>query len=682
MNPLNTRASYVIVCMCLAVSFLSLIYSTNIHSDILFMKYLLDDISSGGNWSDWRFSPAPSYFPDLIIYTFAYATTNLAPVQIVLTTAAQATIITFLSIGLINRLSPHASPSAKVVLVALSLICVITTSQYTLDSRIGIFFGSNNIQVPTLISSLAMLWLTLSLLESKSTPKVIAFLVIGALGYASSAIFIICFTLPFIATLSALAIRSKLHNDSENLMRILFVLTLFVISQAVGYAIGKAITYNSPLDGRVPLSIGGAKSSAAQLLKATQFIFDPAASFAFFTAICFFIAFLYAIAKCIKIMRRLIGELTNEAISIPVQVISLFFLLTIASSIFGAILSGGFIDKFGYRYFETFIALSAILSVYFIEKTFGVKTKAYSAICIALFSVLITAAALISLERGRSLPFSELLEHGAFKDQEQSTASCLDNLISGGVPLKAGIADYWMSRGVMFYAKTNIFISQSTDQLSPFFWISSIGPIRQPEKYNASVYNFVIADNGALGRIMGFDTESLKQKIPAGYEVFSCSGTTSEVFYYTGSELDLRVKDIQKKFIFSEFGHGSATFSGAELPGLIGQVDGTGRSASAHDGSGILAFGPYISLPRGKYTATLEFSADHEGDAAPGRIEIGRFDEKNRAILYSGDLPKNRNSIDMEFSIPGGTLDRIEAHVIFNGVGDLTIHNLRFAGDQ
>jgi hypothetical protein len=652
------------------------------HSDILFMKYLLDDISSGGNWSDWRFSPAPSYFPDLILYLLAYSATSLAPLQIMLTTAAQAIIITLLSITLIRRINPSASQAATLSLMALALLCITTTSQYTLDSRIGIFFGSNNIQVPTLISSLALLWIALSIAEEKTKINTIAFLIIGALGYASSATFIICFTVPFIVTLTAIAIRSKMKACDKSIKSSVFILLLFLASQAIGHALSSAITFNSPLDGRIPLSLEGAKSSATQFLKATQFIFDPSTPTAFFTALVFFAAFVYALFNGAKLLISTFESKKTNPVSMQEQLITLFFLLTTASSFFGAILSGGFIDKFGYRYFETFIALSAVLSVYFIEKTLSAKAKKHSVIFIALFSVLITSASLISLERGRSLPFSELLEHGAFKDQEQSTASCLDKLIERGVPLKAGIADYWMSRGVMFYAKNNIYINQSTDQFRPFFWISSIGPMRQPEKYNASVYNFVIADNGTLGHIMGFDTESLKQKAPAGFEIFSCSGSTSEVFYYPSSNLDSHVKNIQKQFLFSELGHGSATFSGSDLPGLIGQVNGTGRSASANDGSGILSFGPYISLPHGTYIATMDFNAELQGNSAPGRIEIGKFSEAPPIILYSGEIPKNKTSIDMEFSITGKALDQIEAHVIFNGTGSLKIHSLRFADIQ
>ncbi|MFS2113623.1 hypothetical protein [Herbaspirillum frisingense] len=676
------KASSVIVGACLVVSLAALVYSTNMHSDILFMKYLLDDISSGGRWSDWRFSPAPSYFPDLLIYFVAYTITKLVPLQIILTTAAQAIIIALLAVSLLRRLNPGISQAAKLAAVALVLLCVITTGQYTIDSKIGIFFGSNNIQVPTLISSLALLCLALGLAEKRTVLAAAGFVLIGALGFASSAIFIICFALPFLAAVAIIAVRSKLDTRDQDFRSSLFILSLFIASQIAGYALSKAITFNSPLDGRIPLSLAGAKSSFSQFLQATQFLFDQATHTAFLTACVFLATVVYGMAKALRLPVEILQRSTKTSRSVQEQMVVLFFLLTTGSSFFGAILSGGFIDKFGYRYFETFIAVSAVLAIYFIDRSLTEKGKKLAQACVVSLSVLATGCSIAVLEGGRTLSFPELLTDGAFKDQEQITAKCLDSLIGSGVPLKAGVADYWMARGVMYYMKNLNFISQSTDQLRPFFWISSIGYIRQPEKYHAESYNFVIADNSHLGHLMGFDSQSLKKVAPTGYRALSCAGTTNEVLYYPAGELDALVKEKQRNFMFSTLGRGMASFSGAELPGLIGHVNGKERTVTAADGSGILAYGPYISLPHGKFKAVLEYDAEAGGQAAAGRIEIGRFDENSRTILYSGDIPAGEHSLTAALDIRDKALERVEAHIIFNGAGKLTIKQLQFIGEQ
>lgn len=688
MNIFNSKALAILLCVCLTVSFFTLVYSTNIHSDILFMKYLLDDLAFGGRWSDWRLSPAPSYFPDMIFYGMAYATTSLVPLQIILTTIMQVLVIGALSAWLVRKAGRGISATAQLIPLAPLLLCIITTAHYGEDAGIGIFFGSNNIQVPTLISSLILLGLTLSIFESNTPAKSILFICIGALGYASSAIFIICFTAPFILTITTLHFHYRHKHDSTLQRTTAILLVLLLASQAVGYLLSNLLTFNSPLNGRIPLSLEGAKSSALQLWKATYFLFDPSTPWAFFTAVVFLLGFIYAIFRCISEVSVLSSSKnnSNESSLEPTTrelVLGIFFLTSTATSIFGAILSGGFIDKFGYRYFETFIALSAILSIHHLNKRLPNRTKKTIMLCIAgLVTICTLLSTYILAFNQTSKPLSELLRNGAYNGEVQTTANCLDNLIQNGIPLKAGVADYWMSRGVMFYMHNKKYISQSSDSLRPFFWISTIGPIKQPELYNASNYNFVIANDGKYGKLMGFDHSSLSKKLPHGYSSLACPNTSISVLYYPTDALNTFVTKQNENFLFSELGYGSAYFIGAELPGLIGKNNGSSKEATESDGEGILAFGPYISLPSGQYVASLEFDSSTAIGSSPGQIEIGRFDANKQTILYKGEIPAGRKSMEMKFTVPEKGLERIEVHIIFNGQGSLTIHNLRFLGEQ
>jgi hypothetical protein len=688
MNIFNSKSLAVLLFACLIASFFTLVYSTNIHSDILFMKYLLDDLTSGGRWSDWRLSPAPSYFPDMIFYGLAYAATSLVPLQIILTTVMQVLVIGSLSAWLVRKVDRGNSGAAQLIPLALLLLCIITTAHYGEDAGIGIFFGSNNIQVPTLISSLILLGLTLSIFEKNTPTKSILLIGIGALGYASSAIFLICFTAPFILTITILHFHYR-HKQAPVLQRATAtLLTLFLSSQAAGYLLSKTLTYNSPLNGRIPLSLEGAKNSALKLWEATCFLFAPSTPWAFLTAVVFLSGLIYAISRCTSEIIAIFssGKNTNKNSLQPTTqelLLGTFLLTSTATSIFGAILSGGFIDKFGYRYFESFIALSAILSIHHLNKQLPNQTKKPIMLCIAGFMIINTLLSTYTLVFNQTnKPLSDLLRNGAYNGETQTTANCLDNLIQNGIPLKAGVADYWMSRGVMFYMNNKKYISQSSDSLRPFFWISSIAPIKQPELYDASTYNFVIADDGKYGKLMGFDYSSLSKKLPPEYNSFTCPNTSISILYYSTDALNSLVKNQNEKFLFSELGYGSATFTGAELPGLIGKNNGSSKEATESDGKGILAFGPYISLPNGTYVATLEFDSSTAIGSSPGQIEIGRFDTTKQTILYNGEIPADRKSMEMKFSIPGKGLERIEAHIVFNGQGSLTIHKLRFLGEQ
>ncbi|WP_448646098.1 hypothetical protein [Pseudomonas mohnii] len=652
------------------------------------MKYLFDDLTSGGNWSDWRLSPAPSYFPDMIFYGMAYAATKLVPIQIILTTVMQVLVIGALSAWLVRKAGKGYSGTAQIIPLALLLLCVITTAHYGEDAGIGIFFGSNNIQVPTLISSLILLGLTLSIFENNTLAKSALFICIGALGYTSSAIFLICFTAPFTLTITALYLHFRQKHDPILQRRTATLLILLLTSQATGYLLSKSLTFNSPLNGRIPLTLEGAKNSALRLWEATCFLFNPATPWAFLTAVVLLLGFIYAIFRCTSEAGIIFSsrENSNESSLQPTAqelALGIFFLTSTATSIFGAILSGGFIDKFGYRYFETFIALSSILSIHYLNKRLSNRTKKTIMYFMAGLVIICTLLSTYTLAFNQTnKPLSELLRNGAYNGEVQTTAKCLDNIIQNGTPLKAGLADYWMSRGVMFYMNNKKYISQSSDSLRPFFWISSIGPIKQPELYNVSTYNFVIADDGKYGTLMGFDHISLSKKLPPGYRSLACPNTSTSILYYSTDALNTFVKKQNENFLFSELGYGSASFTGAELPGLIGKNNGSSREATESDGKGILAFGPYITLPKGTYIATLEYGSSVAIGNSPGKIEIGRFDANKQTILYNGEIPAGRSSMEMKFSVPGSGLDRIEAHIIFNGQGDLTIYNLRILGNK
>jgi hypothetical protein len=680
------------VAVCMAVNIVMLIYSTNIHSDILFMKFLMDDLVSGGEWSSWRFSPAPSYFPDMILYALAYFSTKLVPLQILAITAAQVIIIGVVSIWLVRLINPKRSSLFQLVPLFFLLVSLVATSHYSKDSEIGIFFSSNNIQVPTMISSLLLLGLAIVFIQRPRKITALLFVMVGALGYASSAVFIICFLLPFMATLAVSAVYLKVTRMLESYQAILRLSLLFVFSQLFGYALSYVLTYNSPLNGRLPISLEGAKTSIVQLWKATLYLYDSSTPWSLFAAVVFLVAFLYSLINSglflfglVKITRETMEVQTSDVDKSLVGklIICVFFMFVTGSSIFGSVLSGGFVDRYGYRYFETFIAVSVILFAFFLERQLSEKSKSIVITVIVTVSLVGTIMSVYLLkEANKEREFSSLIREGAYNGEAKVTALCLDNARHSGVDLKAGIADYWMSRGVMFYMRDPKFILQSTDTLKPFFWISSTAALKYPEKYGAEVYNFVVADDGRYGKLMGYDVATISKMIPGGYSVISCEGSTSSILYYSSNALDFRLKAVHEAFLLSSIGSGSALYSGAELPGIVGAVVGSSRAATAADASGIMAYGPYIDLPSGKYVATLEFDSKPQSDSSVGRIEIGRFDSAVPTILYGGNLPSNVGTISAEFSVPEKGIEKLEVHVIFNGRGSLKINSLRLVGRQ
>lgn len=686
------RWGLLILVVCMAVSIVTLVYSTNIHSDILFMKFLMDDLVSGGEWSAWRLSPAPSYFPDMILYAIVYFTTTLVPLQILTITAGQVIVIGVTSTWLVRLINPKVSKLFQLVPLFFLLISLIAASHYSKDSEIGIFFSSNNIQVPTMISSLLLLGLAIVFVQRPKKITALLFVMVGSLGYASSAVFIICFSLPFIATLAASAAYLKISRTLGCYRAILRLSLLFVFSQVLGYILSYLLTYNSPLSGRLPISFEGTKASLAQLWKATLYLFDPSTPWSLCAAVLFLVAFLYSVINSGIFAFRLIKSV-KQKMTIPVpdadktlvgEIIGcLFFLFVTGSSILGSVLSGGFIDRYGYRYFETFIAVSVVLVAVFLNKQLPGKAKSSVITVIVVVAMVVTTISGYMLkEANKSREFSDLVREGAYNGQAKATALCIDNAKNSGVDLQAGIADYWMSRGVMFYMRDPTFILQSTDNLKPFFWISSIAALKYPEKYGAEMYNFVVVDDGKYGKLMGYDLATISKRLPDGYGVIGCEGSTSSIIYYNDNALNLRLKEVHGTFLLSETGRGAAQYSGAELPGIVGAVVDSSRIASGADASGIMAYGPYIDLPGGKYIASMEFDSKPQSDSPVGRVEIGRFDSAVPTVLYGGDLASNARTVNVGFSVPKKGIEKLEVHVIFNGNGSLKINSLRLVGEQ
>jgi hypothetical protein len=53
----------------LAAMCILLVFKVNLHSDLLFLDSVAVDLfEHGGTWSNWKITPAPAYFPDMLAY--------------------------------------------------------------------------------------------------------------------------------------------------------------------------------------------------------------------------------------------------------------------------------------------------------------------------------------------------------------------------------------------------------------------------------------------------------------------------------------------------------------------------------------------------------------------------------------------------------------------------------------
>jgi hypothetical protein len=92
-----------------------------------------------------------------------------------------------------------------------------------------------------------------------------------------------------------------------------------------------------------------------------------------------------------------------------------------------------------------------------------------------------------------------------------------------GFRLKSGIGDYWNARGLTEYLPNHNWILAVVGDASPLFWMSSIGPVRQPEKYQYQ-YNFVVLYNSNLGDPFYLNIMTIGKLLPSPSKVHQCLG--------------------------------------------------------------------------------------------------------------------------------------------------------------
>lgn len=676
---------------CLLTSTLLLVFATKIHSDILFMRFLLDDIFlTGGSWSDWKMSPAPSYFPDMIIYLASYLLSKNIVFEILFVTFIQISVIGVLCVWLTKRLAPNSSKAVQYIPLLALLLTVVTSDHFTgsdLTGRtnIGIYFISNNIQVPTLISGLILLGLATTYLTKQKTTTAFLFLIIAAIAQASSAVFLICFTLPFFLTLTTLIIHATITKNKV-LTKTLTKLTILLgASQILGYYITNTTTFNSPLQGRISPSLQRAETSIDYLISGLQNLLDPASPWVVISFIFFATTLTYALFKSLALaLTNFITAKQNTSNSPSttetIQFLTCVFLLTTtATSILGSIISGGFADVSGFRYFMTFIALSIPISLLFIDKEERLSKYKYTPIILTTLALLLTIpSAMFVIFKNKNTAISDTIRYGAFHDDSRNIASCIKNAELSGARLTSGVANYIDSRATMHYLNRSHYILSSDNNLDPSFWITTQGPVATPSKYGATHYNFIVTQDNEIGLISGFDIKSLTDKIPTNYKKLACNNSGTSLLIFDGDTLDKTLRIRQQNALFKNYGRGSALYNGSDLPGLVGTVSSNSRIAAPSEKAGILSYGPYLNLPHGNYKLTLKTTSSTTPASVVGKVEVGDFASEKPTILYSGEIHSSDTDKSVRFTTPKNGIEHLEVHIIYSGFGSLELRSISF----
>ena len=670
MNRLSDRSAAIVGVVCLVLLAASLFMRIDLNSDTLFLDALMNDLFvSHGAWSAWRFSPAPSYFPDMLVYGIACLVFKAPSLRIWFVTVFQIVAISWLSDRLLLRIRPGVTPFCRALLLAAACGLVAVASHTT--TMIGIFFNADNIQVPTLISSLLLAILTCDSLDRRrSTRTSWAMLLVGSLAYASSTLFLLSFVIPCLATLVAIDVLRIDVGTTRSALRRTF--GLIVASQMCGWLLARALTRNAPLEGRLTLDPGRAFLALQRFGAATANLVAPGN---LWSASLFLVCLAAWVATC----RFAIGLFVNRRIvgtSGHARLIALFVASSSITSIGGALASGGFGDLYGYRYFMTFAAVSVVWTIAWIDRRIAASRSVPSWFVVPGVVALATASlgqTFVESHRG----FAEVARHGAIARPEESVASCLDTLARQGTHLDGGIADYWYARGVRYQLEIPVRIEPVAADLSPFFWISSLSPVEHPAHYGIERYNFAIVRNRLPDVMAGFDLSLMRAQLPAGFETHRCEAADADILVYRSDALDTKVRMRFDNFLFRKEGTGRLAYAGAELPGQVGHVEAAARVVDGGS-PGYLIFGPYLHLDAGHYRLEVRYHATGTvASSAIATVDVGRFDVPPATPFAKTDLRGASAGVArLDFVVPAGGASHVETRVFYAGGGHLDVDEI------
>jgi len=650
-----------------------LYFKTVLHSDSLFLEALSVDLfSHGGSWADWKFSPAPAYLPDMLLYFIAYALLPDASWRIFFVSAAQVLILTITVIWVSKQIYPKLSRNAVSIIILMVAFVTLVSAR----SGMWLYFYTTNNHFASLVFSLLSLGLFIRFFEKPALPTAAILAFIGGIAQASTSIYLICFTAPaFVLVLSALFILGKSTvNYRFYRNKLIGMLPILIASHLFSVLVDKVLTYHSPLEGRAPASLEAAGNSFKLFLQATgsAFSFDNRSTLAFSLVVASsFIFLLYKLLGSVKLNASgLIITLhppTTNVVDWKFVSSSIFLAIVVPVNVMGAVLSGGFADVAGYRYFMFPIALALILTVILLDQARRKISMSWN-IFYFIFTFLIVGLS-IQVVKKSTQSFHPV----------NNVAACLSDIEGSGFKLQAGIADYWNARGVSEYLPKNSPILATVNDLSPFFWMSTIGPILRPSQYSEYKYNFAILRNIADGGPFNYTPDTIGKILPAPTSIHSCSDSKTQIWLYKGRELDLTMKASNSAFLFNRKLADSLVILGVALPGVTGKIYGVERIAkSSHDKPGYLSYGPYIDLEGGRYKVEIKYTAKYKPGSVVGYVDMGRFDTpENTIVLHKEDIYNTAGgNASAILDIPPSGLPRFEARIWFAGLGELEVESL------
>lgn len=512
----------------LALSASLLRFQTVLQSDSLFLDDLFTDLlHHGGRWTEWKFSSAPAFVPDMLLYWLAMPLFSEATTRIFFVSVVQVLLLAAALLWCARKINPALSKSAEVSILLLLSLFTAASGQ----SSMWLYFYSTNNHLASVFFGLTGTGLMLSYLERPRAASAALLVAGSAAALLSTQLFVLSFMAPVLMLLAAAWLMLGPHHAQRRPLQRL--IGLLLLAQVLATLLGKLMIRNVANEGRIHPSPETAGAALRNFMQAVATAFTPDNRL---TLICALLVPLALGWLAWRLLRA--ATLRQQGVSIAAGewrfgAAAALLCVVLPINLLGVILSGGFGDPYSFRYLAFPLTLALLLAVIRLDLLPGRSIATIATIAAQLALGLTVLASSIRITRHAPPPLV---------DASALAAGCLAQLESEGFPLKAGIADYWNARGVSYQLPHRNPILVTTSTLAPDFHVSTLGPVLRPQNYPAHDYNFAVLYGASQPVNPQYTAAAMRQALPAPARVASCGNGKLEIWLYQDGSLDRAVK--------------------------------------------------------------------------------------------------------------------------------------------
>jgi hypothetical protein len=507
-----------------------LLYRIPLDSDRLYFDHLFADLRAGGAWSDWRLALAPGYFPDLVFYGLAERWLPTPAWRLFAVTVTQVLACAGAALFILRQLLPgRVAGVATATLGVFGLTVLVGTR-----TDAWLFLNDNNAHVGATLCSLLCTGLLMRYLRRASTALLPTLALVVAAGWLSTQLFALTFIVPVLLLLSCAA-RWMVWLRPQAVAAAVAI----VAGALVGHVTQRWVTANGAIAHKLKYSFEALAHAVHTLGNTVQgLLHQPLVGLVLTVMLLLGIGASAALVVGFSRRRQWVSEpaAPEAADRLWTFGLALYALTSLAIVLTGSLLSGGFADDKSIRYLQLPLALVALGSMAMLAQA-RPRLLAWGGV-VACVMCLAWSAHLQPVLRSESggADFMQMGRRGIGRVGEEKVAQCLDTAKQQGLVLEAGASQYWFARGVSYFAGGVPMFSIFSD-MHPFFWMSTMGPMRHPDHYRYR-FNFLIVQVGGELEPFHFTPEEVGAHAPKPDRIWRCTEAPVQLWWYADDRLD------------------------------------------------------------------------------------------------------------------------------------------------